>query len=979
MTTILRERQLRRAVLVLFVLSGATGLVYEVIWIRLLSLVFGNTVYAISTVLTAFWTGLAIGAFAAGRWIDRHPEPLRIYGLLEGAVGLYCVATPALLALATPIYVSLARGWPDSSGLFLASRFALGFAVLLVPTTCMGATLPVMAKFYVRRFEKVGRGVGLLYGLNTLGAVVGCFGAGFVSFELIGVSRTLWAAGALNVLIAATAWSLSRSSAPAPAYPEPSSVESSLEESAPKAWWLLVAFAVAGFASLVYEVAWTRVLVLVIGSTVYAYTTMLTIFILGIGLGSLLIAPLLDRRKDLLLWFAAMEAAIGFWALVSLPLFNALPEAFVKGYALIGASWLGIVGMKFAFSALIMLPATLCMGGTFPIVCRLYTGGMEGLGQSVGSVYAANTAGAIAGSFLTGFVAIPLIGTKAAITMAAGLNVLLAVGLCLSSKRTSFKLRIGLVAAGGLAAFPMMVWFTPSWNRQLLSAGAFHLGRQVKGNVEEYRQTVLGRELLYFAEGPAATVTVLRAGPLMSLQVNGKAVASNHRYDMTNQLFLAHLPVMLHPEPKEVFIVGLGAGITAGSVATHAVERIDIAEIAPEVPPAARLFSELNHHVLDDPRVRLILTDGRNHLLVSESRYDVITSDPIHPWRAGANSLFTADYYRLARAHLKPGGLMCQWLPLYGLDSRSVKSVVKTFASVFPHVTLWSSQSVAASMLIGSEEPLRVDLENFARRFQRPSVRDDLALVGVRSPWTLLGGFLFDEGSVEAFSGATGLNTDDHPLLEFAAPRSFYNPGNTYPSIVMALLGHRSPLRPHLAEAPEELIRAIENNFAATGAVLEGLAKMQLGRTEEGQALFEKALEADPGHLVAREMLSAILLNRGLEATDAGQLEEAEVVLKRTVFLNPTVQAHRALGNVYYKEELWEKAAFEYRGALDKEPFSAAAHKSLGYALIGLGEREQEALHHLNLALELEPDDPEAEHLRSLIARLADSLAAPSK
>jgi tetratricopeptide (TPR) repeat protein len=182
-----------------------------------------------------------------------------------------------------------------------------------------------------------------------------------------------------------------------------------------------------------------------------------------------------------------------------------------------------------------------------------------------------------------------------------------------------------------------------------------------------------------------------------------------------------------------------------------------------------------------------------------------------------------------------------------------------------------------------------------------------------------------------------------------------------------------------LAEAPEELVRAIGNNFGATGAVLEGLAKMQLGRTEEGQALFEKALEAEPGHLVAREMLSAILLNRGLEATDAGRLEEAEVVLKRTVFLNPTVQAHRALGNVYYKEELWEKAAFEYRGALDKEPFSAAAHKSLGYALIGLGGREQEALHHLNLALELEPDDPEAEDLRSLIERLADSIAAPSK
>lgn len=930
--------------------------------------------------MTAFWTGLALGAFAAGRWIDRHPKPLRVYGLLEGAIGLYCVATPALMALATPVYVSLARGWPEASGLFLASRFALGFAVLLIPTTCMGATLPVMAKFYVRSFERVGRGVGLLYGLNTLGAVAGCFGAGFISFELIGVSRTLWAAAAINLLIALTAWGLSRSSVPAEAYPEEHSPEEpSLEGASPGAWWLLAAFAAAGFASLVYEVAWTRVLVLVIGSTVYAYTTMLTTFILGIGLGSLLIAPLLDRRKDLILWFAALEAAIGLWALVSLPLFNALPEAFVKGYALVGDSWLGVVGMKFAFSALVMLPATLCMGGTFPVVCRLYTGGMEGLGRSVGSVYAANTAGAIAGSFLTGFAAIPLLGTKAAITLAAGLNALLAVGLCLSSKRTSLKVRLGLVSAAGLAALSMFVWFTPSWNRQLLTSGAFHLGRRVGGNVAEYRQTVSGRELLYFAEGPAATVTVLRAGPLLSLQVNGKAVASNHRYDMTNQLYLAHLPVMLHPGPKEVFIVGLGAGITAGSVANHPVERIEIAEIAPEVPPAARLFSELNHRVLDDPRVRLSLADGRNHLLVSEARYDVITSDPIHPWRAGSNTLFTADYYRLARAHLKPGGLMCQWLPLYGLDSRSVKSVVKTFASVFPHVTLWSSESVAASMLIGTEEPLLVDPESLARRFERPSVRDDLGRVGVVSPWTLLGGFLFDEGSVETFSGATTLNTDDKPLLEFAAPRSFYNPENTYPPILLALLDNRSPLGPHLAEAPDEVRRSIEKNFAATGAVLAGLAKVQLGKPDEGRALLERALEEDPGHLVARETLSAMLLSDGLEATDSGRLEEAEAVLKRAVLLHPTTQTHRALGNVYYRLELWEEAAAQYRGALTQEPYSAVAHKSLGYALIGVGGREEEAMHHLKLALELNPDDPEAEDLKSLIARLADSLAAPSK
>jgi tetratricopeptide (TPR) repeat protein len=319
---------------------------------------------------------------------------------------------------------------------------------------------------------------------------------------------------------------------------------------------------------------------------------------------------------------------------------------------------------------------------------------------------------------------------------------------------------------------------------------------------------------------------------------------------------------------------------------------------------------------------------------------------------------------------------MCQWLPLYGMDAESVRSVVKTFATVFPHITLWANPSAATSLLIGTNQPISIDVASLARRFERPPVRADLARIEAVHPWTLLAGFLFNEQAVAAYANAAPLNTDDRPLLEFAAPKALYLDTHTYPANLLALLAHRKAMQPYLSPATGPVAEAFQHLVSATGATLEGWANVRLGREREGEALFERVLRDYPDNPTARGELAHILVKRGLAATSNGNLAEAKATLERSIRLSPSSQAHLALGNVYYMGQHWEAATSQYRLTLHFKPESAVAHKSLSYALIMEGSKEGEARDHLLRALALNPTDPEAKQLRELADRLSKAKAA---
>ncbi|MBN1825280.1 MAG: fused MFS/spermidine synthase [Candidatus Eisenbacteria bacterium] len=754
-----------------FFLSGIAGLVYEVLWIRQLSLVFGTTSFAVSTVLASFMGGMAIGSWLFGRIADRRRDPLRLYAILEAATGVYCLFIPVLFGLVNRIWVLTSHSMGGDFYSMSLVRFALCFLTLVLPTLFMGATLPVLSRFVVRRLDRIGAGVGRLYGLNTFGAVIGTFSAGYLLIGSIGVWKTTLIAVALNFIVALLAWTLHRSeggAAPVESAPAEKAETPDRRLSAIR-WAILIGIALSGFASLSYEVAWTRLLSLVLGSSVYAFAAMLTTFLLGIALGSTIISRLADRFRNAYSAFAAIQAAIAVGVLLVTPLFDRLPTVFLHLYARMGERFWSFQMVQFLLCFLVMFVPTLLIGATIPLVVKALTGRVNEIGKGVGKVYAFNTFGAIAGSFFSGFVFIPLLGTQKTIAVAAAVNLATAIAVIVLHRRPRLVLRTLL--AGGLAVlFAVLVLLGGRWDRYMLNTGFFDSPRYSLHEVgrKGYREYIYSYDIIYFEEGTYANVAVSQEAGNLFLQINGRTEASTTS-DMSNQILVSQIPMLIHPDPKEVLVIGLGSGITLGSVVTHPVDYAECVEISPAVVRAAAYFRDWHGDVTKNPRVRMILDDGRNYLLASERAYDVIVSEPSKPWISGVSNLFTRECYQLLREHLKPGGIACQWFHYYSMSPRDFRITLRTFLSVFPYVQVWNADNNV--FLLGSDEPIQIDTESIRRRMESVEVRRDLDRIDVKTVYRLLGHYMFGEKEAREYVGKGPLNTDDLPLIEFSAPR----------------------------------------------------------------------------------------------------------------------------------------------------------------------------------------------------------------
>ena len=536
----------RWAVFGLFFFSGSCALIYQITWMRLFRLAMGNTVFTSAAVLTAFMAGLALGSWLAGRLADRTGRPLRVYAYLEVLIGLCGLAmTPAFNAL-EPVYGWLYHGL-DGTGIWLGvGRFLASAALLALPTTLMGATLPLLSRFTTQRLESMGRDLGRLYALNTLGAALGAALTGFLLVPSLGVQTTLWAAAGANLLIGALAFALADApSANAPA-DEPAPSRGDLA-----ALWAL---GLTGFASMIYEVSWTRTLSLLIGSSVYAFTLMLVAFICGLGLGSMVLAGWIDRRARLFRTLALLELAVGLTALLVEPLFGLLPLAVVELVNRYAGSF-GLLHLsEFLMAFGLMFLPTFAAGGIFPAAAKLYTRHLATVGKSVGNAYAANTLGAVLGAFAGGFLLIPLIGVQASILAATTLNIGLGI---------YFLWRDGLLSrplfrmlAPGLLLLPLAVSRLPAWDVALLNSAPYLYASQYQSAARLAGQGVAhaigqGRRLLYAEEGMTATVTVWDLRGERFMRVNGKVVASSQGKDLRSHSLLAHLPLLLHEDPQQ--------------------------------------------------------------------------------------------------------------------------------------------------------------------------------------------------------------------------------------------------------------------------------------------------------------------------------------------------------------------------------------------------------------------------------------------
>jgi len=845
----------RRIAYLFFFVSGATALMYEVVWVRALALVFGNTTHATSTVLAAFMAGLGIGSYVIGRWADRWSNPLFGYGWLEIGISIYVSFTFALIALVQSVYVSLARAYDLEFGTITLIRLLLVFLVVFVPSFLMGATLPVLVRHFVRERETVGSGVSILYAVNTTGAVVGTCAAGFWLIHSFGMRWTVWIAAALNLAVGIVACMLSRGGTVPVRVDYGTESDPSPDPCAGNPRWVWFGLFFSGAAAMIYQVSWTRALAAVLGSTTYAFTIMLCTFLAGIALGSAGFARILSRRSARISDWAWLQIVLALSAVAALPAYDWIGLLSVRLFGLSIGHPVLFGFLRFAVCAGLMLIPTFCFGALFPVSASLYVRKMSALGRDVGSLYLGNTVGNLVGSVAAGFLLIPWIGIYNSQLTAVALGAALGWGVILFhfKRHPRHALAISLVL---ILVIPICATRCRGWDPRLVS-----LGLQVRphGRLDmeknEILRSLFESDILFYREGMNSIVSVFQHGDNVVLKVNGKTDASTST-DKATQLLTGHIPHLLHPDPKRTLVVGLGSGMSLAAALAHPVETVDCVELEPGVVEAARFFDKVNRTAYEDPRVRMIENDGRNHLLVETNPYDVIISEPSNPWMAGVAGLFTVEYYQLVRERLAEGGILCQWLQAYQIGPDDFRRVIASVREEFPHVTLWATLP-ADIIILASETPMAFDIDRAEAVFERSELlRKDLELFGMRHPAGLLSYFVLTEQETEAFVEGAGLNTDDRLVLEFNAARTLYD--RTALSVnldaMKAVKRHTWP--------PAQVEGARLENRAN---LLTSIGEAYLGRTERDYAddarrCFARAQEVDPTYVPAMTGLGRCLL-----------------------------------------------------------------------------------------------------------------------
>ncbi|NJN66086.1 MAG: fused MFS/spermidine synthase [Chloroflexaceae bacterium] len=746
----------------LFLLSGFSGLVYQVVWVRQFGLVFGVTTYAVGTVLTAFFAGLALGSWLVARWLPRwKTAPLRLYGYLEIGIGLYALTIPLLLASLNGFYRVIFPMTGESFYLLSLIRFILSALILLIPTTCMGASLPLVVESLSGRVSHAALNVSTLYAINTLGAVVGAAFSGFYAFAFIGVTATMVIAVGANVVAGAGALVAARhfttAAPPAPSTPtvsgggsleQPASVTTEDEDedtSAPQPGRLLIPLGLflSGFAALGYEVVWTRVVSMFMERTFVAFTAILCCVLVGIVIGSWLVrinAPLIRHPVRLL---ARLEMGVAWLNLLS-PFYLAF---LVPIHHQRNVTWL-------LLAIVLLVPNTL-LGATLPLAVQVYKQYFHHLGQGVGEVYAANVLGGVVGSFTVSFLLLPFIGSQQTIVLLAVLN----AGIAWLFYRAGPAPRRTVMVVGTGATALLALFF-------LVQPGFLftHVNRELYRN----------QALLFQEEGLEGVVIVSEkpSPPVRRLYLNGTLESSSELNILSAHRRLAHLPLLLHPDPNDVLVVGLGAGTTSGAITRHEVETIKVVELSHELVRAAPFFARENYAVLDDPRVQIQVNDGRNYVLLTHQTFDVIESDVIFPYRAGSNNLYSADYYRLVASRLNPNGIVCQWL-LNRPPEDDYKLLLRTFVRVFPNTTLWDEGAFAVAMPDG----ITIDADLIRQRFADPTLHAALQESGYPDADSFLRSFVMGPEDIQQYVGPGPILTDDHPYLEHT-PR--LRPGAIY-------------------------------------------------------------------------------------------------------------------------------------------------------------------------------------------------------
>ncbi len=893
-----------------FFFSGTAGLIYQVAWSKSLGLIFGHTAYAVATVLAVFMGGLAAGSAWIGRWSESKARPLALYGWIELGVAATGAVSLAGLAGVRAAYVAVYPYAAGNSAILLALRFIGAALVLFLPTFLMGGTLPVLVRGLSRGRGGLGQRLARLYWVNTAGAVAGTFAAGFLFLPVLGLRLTVAVAVGLNILAGGLALLLSRTETNTAAASVVGSVPDTGSE---PSRFLLACFAVVGASAMAYEIGWTRLLSTQLGSSTYSFTLMLATFLTGIVIGSAAFEWWTRHHEVHRTTFAVTQTLTALAALAFLVSFPRIPEILPPILRATHESFRGLVLAQFATSALAMLPAAIVFGFNFPVVMLLLSppsskksSSHAGDSAAVGRAYAWNTLGAIVGATAVGFWLLPLMGSYRLLAATAAANLVLAAALCISdSPRRFAALAVNAVLLCGVAA----VVFSPYFYDRDMATFNTVLYWNLYDTPLTLKENAKTTDVIYAADGLNATISVARTDDYVSLRTNGKVDASNE--DATTQLLVGHIGGLSQAAPRRVLVIGFGSGMTVSALARYPeLEHLDCVEIEPAVIGAAPLLTRLNRNVLQDPRVHVILDDGRNFLLTTQNRYDLIISEPSNPWIAGVATLFTREFYHAAQARLAPGGVFVQWVQAYSLYPEDLRMVLATFLTEFHGATLWHGDTPDL-LIVAPSPPSAQILERVQSLWSNPRLQEDFQKLGMEDPAGLFGFYLLDDAGLRRFAAGGLMNTDDLTLLEYHAPRALLVRD-------LELRNREEILRAQRHALPDDLTGDLRDRVAAAAAVTS--VKQE---DEDGAAHFLRELDGRPetvdraiaeGRLaLAQEQFASAY--KSFDAALATDQNSVEAAWGRA-------EADRRLGNN-------DKAREELLSLLEREPNNVQALDSL--------------------------------------------------
>ena len=808
----------------LFFASGFSSLIYQVVWNRLLVFLFGSTTFATASVLAVFMGGLAAGSFIGGRLCMKTARPLLWYGILEGIVGVWALAVPHLLDAAIPLYKTI-WGLRSIGFVFPLLRLLVAAGVLFIPTACMGATLPLLAKYVSNNPLTIGLRVGSLYAINTLGALCGAALAGFALLPAFGLGIATGIAAAINIAlclivvllsqrsesakstdkIVSTAASVPESSpdtSSVPSTPSGSADDTSVKKRSPlskSTRLMIILFGLSGAISMVYEVGWTRALLLVIGSSTYAFTCMLTTFLIGIFLGSAWCARVIDKRKDPILVFALIEIAVAAFAILAMQLYGYLPIALILLAPTFANNPDLAIFVKFLLAASTFVPLTLGLGATFPAVVKSCVRELDQVGESVGTIYSANTLGAIGGALLSGFILVPLLGVEKMLVFAAAFNML--IGVVALFFATSVSQRARTTALAFACALTMLAIIYPNvWDRTLLLLGQpLRRANQANSGIgllfERTRKQILGdMHLVYYADGVSATVGVFEHSnpPQHLLNTNGN-IDGTDQADMVTQTLLAAIPLMWRPQAESSCVVGWGTGVSSGVSTLFPLKEITSIELEQRVIDASQWFHKVNHNPEADPRTKIEINDGRNFLIASDKKYDVIASEPSNPWQAGVCNLFTLEFFDICHSRLKPGGILSIWAQSKEVSPDNIRGVLASMRSVFKNVEVFRSGDSTDIVILASDGPLTISYEQLKKVYDNPVVQKEMAKFSLATPEALLACMSGSVDSVAQLASKSSVNTDDHNYFEYSVQKTYESKTYSEPN---RLMFEEAPLDP---------------------------------------------------------------------------------------------------------------------------------------------------------------------------------------